>query len=174
VSGGNFTGRTGRGDGQFAQGERRSDHDRHHGHGREAGFAAGLAAGSALGYGYGGYYDPIRILATTTPIIPTTTTDMATLTTTGTLAPRYRAALILPIAPSVTRPTTRRPGPISAAMGCGILAHKNSEPFLYKERGTPDECGAGPKLAIERDWLWIHESGTYVKVTQTGAALVVG
>src|SRR5258708_9667342 len=58
VSGGNFTGRTGRGDGQFAQDGHRGDHDRHHGHGREFGFAAGLAAGSALGYGYGGYYDP--------------------------------------------------------------------------------------------------------------------
>ena len=58
VSGGNFTGRTGRGDGQFAQGGYRGDHDRHHRHGREFGFAAGLAAGSALGYGYGGYDDP--------------------------------------------------------------------------------------------------------------------
>jgi hypothetical protein len=58
VSGGNFTGRTERGDGQFAQGGYRDDHDRHHGHGREFGFAAGLAAGSALGYGYGGSYDP--------------------------------------------------------------------------------------------------------------------
>jgi hypothetical protein len=54
VSGGNFTGHTGRGDGQFAQGGYRGDHDRHHGHGREF----GLAAGSALGYGYGGYDDP--------------------------------------------------------------------------------------------------------------------
>src|SRR5216684_5593082 len=58
VNGGNFAGRTGRGDGQFAQGGYRGDHDRHHRHGREFGFAAGLAAGSALGYGYGGYYDP--------------------------------------------------------------------------------------------------------------------
>ena len=58
VSGGNFTGGTGRGAGQFAQGGYRGDHDRHHRHGREFGFAAGLAAGSALGYGYGGYDDP--------------------------------------------------------------------------------------------------------------------
>jgi hypothetical protein len=58
VSGGNFTGRTGRGDGQFAQGGYRGDRDRHHGHGREFGLAAGLVVGSALGYSYGGYYDP--------------------------------------------------------------------------------------------------------------------
>jgi hypothetical protein len=30
-------------------------------------------------------------------------------------------------------------------------------PFLYKERGTPAEYGAGMKLAIERGWLWMHE-----------------
>ena len=57
MSGGNFAGRTGRGDGQSALGGDRGDHDRHHGHRREFGFAGGLAAGSVLGYGYGGY-DP--------------------------------------------------------------------------------------------------------------------
>jgi hypothetical protein len=59
-------------------------------------------------------------------------------------------------------------------MVCGILAHKSNEPLLYKDRGTPAECGAGLKLAIERGWLWLRESGTYVKFTETGAALVVG
>jgi hypothetical protein len=59
-------------------------------------------------------------------------------------------------------------------MVCDILAHKSNEPFLYKPRGSSAEYGAGLKLAIERDWLWMHESGRYVKVTQTGAALVVG
>ena len=64
VSGGNFTGRTSRGDGQLTQGGYRGDHDRHHGHDRrhghggEFGFAAGLAAGSALGYGYAPYTSP--------------------------------------------------------------------------------------------------------------------
>ncbi|MDB5607396.1 MAG: hypothetical protein JWP25_4296, partial [Bradyrhizobium sp.] len=27
------------------------------------------------------------------------------------------------------------------------------------------------KLAIERGWLWMHESGTYAKFTQAGAEL---
>jgi hypothetical protein len=27
------------------------------------------------------------------------------------------------------------------------------------------------KLAIERGWLWLHESGTYVKFTDAGAAV---
>ncbi|MCA1457687.1 hypothetical protein I6F35_31610 [Bradyrhizobium sp. BRP22] len=31
------------------------------------------------------------------------------------------------------------------------------------------EYGAGVKLAVERGWLWMHESGTYVKVTLEGA-----
>ena len=32
-------------------------------------------------------------------------------------------------------------------------------------------CGAGVRLAIERGFLVIHESGTCVKFTQTGAEL---
>jgi hypothetical protein len=28
-----------------------------------------------------------------------------------------------------------------------------------------------PGLALTRGWLWKHESGTYVKFTQTGADL---
>ena len=38
-------------------------------------------------------------------------------------------------------------------------------PFLYDHIGSPAEYGAGLKLAIERGWLWKHESGTYVKLT---------
>jgi hypothetical protein len=53
-------------------------------------------------------------------------------------------------------------------MVCGILAHKSNEPLPYKERGTPADYGAGLKLAIERGWLWLHESGTYVKFTPAG------
>ena len=45
-------------------------------------------------------------------------------------------------------------------------------PFLYQHKGTPTEYGAGLKLAIERGWLWLHESGTYVKFTQAGAELL--
>jgi hypothetical protein len=44
-------------------------------------------------------------------------------------------------------------------------------PFLYEHRGSPAEYGAGLKLAIDRGWLWKHESGTYVKLTQAGADL---
>jgi hypothetical protein len=40
-------------------------------------------------------------------------------------------------------------------------------PFLYELRGTPAEYKAGLDLAITRGWLWKHESGTYVKLTQS-------
>jgi hypothetical protein len=43
--------------------------------------------------------------------------------------------------------------------------------FLFKECGTPEEYGAGLRLAIDRGWLWKHESGTYVKFTAAGADL---
>jgi hypothetical protein len=43
----------------------------------------------------------------------------------GILNARYRAALMLPIAPSVGRTTTRRPGRIWATMVSGVLAHKS-------------------------------------------------
>ena len=33
-------------------------------------------------------------------------------------------------------------------------------PFLFQHDGSPAEYGAGLALAIERGWLWKHESGT--------------
>jgi hypothetical protein len=44
-------------------------------------------------------------------------------------------------------------------------------PFLFDLKETPDEFLAGLDLAIERGWLVLHESGTYVKFTQAGAEL---
>jgi hypothetical protein len=44
-------------------------------------------------------------------------------------------------------------------------------PFLFREKGTPDEYKAGLDLAIERGWLVLHESGTFVRFTQTGSDL---
>ena len=36
-------------------------------------------------------------------------------------------------------------------------------PFLYREKGTPEEYKAGLDLAVERGWLVLHESGTFVR-----------
>src|SRR6478735_991584 len=44
-------------------------------------------------------------------------------------------------------------------------------PFLFRDGGSPAEYGAGLAYAIEKGWLWRHESGTYVKFTQAGADL---
>lgn len=42
-------------------------------------------------------------------------------------------------------------------------------PFLHDLKATPAEYRAGLDRAIERGWLWMHESGTYVKFTQADA-----
>ena len=44
-------------------------------------------------------------------------------------------------------------------------------PFLFREKGTPEEYKAGLDLAVERGWLVLHESGTFVKFTHGGADL---
>jgi hypothetical protein len=41
--------------------------------------------------------------------------------------------------------------------------------FLFGDKGTPAEYSAGLKLAIERGWLKMHESGTFATFTPTGA-----
>ena len=52
-----------------------------------------------------------------------------------------------------------------------IYIEKINEPFLYQLRGTPAEYKAGLLRAIEKGWLELHESGTYVRFTEAGAAL---
>src|SRR5215203_5674537 len=52
-----------------------------------------------------------------------------------------------------------------------IHIEKINEPFLFRDRGSPAEYGAGLKLAIERGWLKMHESGTFVTFTLAGAKL---
>jgi hypothetical protein len=44
-------------------------------------------------------------------------------------------------------------------------------PLLFEHKATPSEYSAGLKLAIERGWLTLDRSGTYVKFTATGAEL---
>jgi hypothetical protein len=52
-----------------------------------------------------------------------------------------------------------------------IHIEKINYPFLFKDKAKPAEYSGGLKLAIERGWLWMHESGTYVKITPEGAEL---
>jgi hypothetical protein len=60
---------------------------------------------------------------------------------------------------------------VEAVQDGRIFIEKINGPFLFEHKGSPAEYGAGLKLAIERGWLWLHESGTYVKFTQAGAEL---
>jgi hypothetical protein len=55
--------------------------------------------------------------------------------------------------------------------GCIHIEKINLPVSLFRDKAKPAEYGAGLKLAIERCWLWMHESGTYVKITPTGAEL---
>ena len=52
-----------------------------------------------------------------------------------------------------------------------INGEKINGPFLYVDRATPAEYSAGLALAIERGWLELHDSGTFVRFTQSGADL---
>lgn len=52
-----------------------------------------------------------------------------------------------------------------------IHIEKVNGPFIYDLKGTPAEYRAGLDSAIEKGWLVLHESGTYVQFTDAGAAL---
>ncbi|WGD55234.1 hypothetical protein QA641_15945 [Bradyrhizobium sp. CB1650] len=51
-----------------------------------------------------------------------------------------------------------------------IHIEKINAPFLYTHKGSGEEFGAGIKHAVERGWLELHESGTYVRLLKTEAA----
>ena len=52
-----------------------------------------------------------------------------------------------------------------------IYIEKLNGPFLYVDRGTPAEYSAGLAYAIERGWIKMHESGTFVRFEQAGSDL---
>jgi hypothetical protein len=60
---------------------------------------------------------------------------------------------------------------VAAVQDGRIYIELVNAPFLYEHQGSPAEDKTGLDLAIARGWLWLHESGTYVKFTQTGAEL---
>jgi len=60
---------------------------------------------------------------------------------------------------------------IEAVQDGRIYIELVNAPFRYERKGRPAEFKAGLDLAIARDWLWLHESGTYVTFTATGAEL---
>jgi hypothetical protein len=52
-----------------------------------------------------------------------------------------------------------------------IYIEKINGPFLFELKGLPAEYKAGLNYAIAKGWLILHESGTFVRFTDAGAAL---
>ncbi|MGY8679364.1 hypothetical protein Q2941_16395 [Bradyrhizobium sp. UFLA05-153] len=61
-------------------------------------------------------------------------------------------------------------GGIEAVQDGRISIEKINAPFLYTLKASGEEFGAGIKMAVERGWLELHESGTYVRLLKTDAA----
>ena len=53
-----------------------------------------------------------------------------------------------------------------------IHIEKINEPFLFTLKGSGSEFGAGLAYAVDKGWLMLHESGTYVKVLTPGGDLL--
>ena len=45
-----------------------------------------------------------------------------------------------------------------------VHIEKITYPFLYTLKGSGAEFGAGIRCAVEKGWLELHESGTYVRL----------
>ena len=59
---------------------------------------------------------------------------------------------------------------VEAVQDGRIYIERVNAPFLAVG-GTGDDFRAGIERAIALGWLWLHESGTYVKFIDSGAAL---
>jgi hypothetical protein len=59
---------------------------------------------------------------------------------------------------------------VEAVQDDRIFIERINAPFLAAG-GTGDDFRTGIERAIALGWLWQHESGTYVKFTDAGAAL---
>ena len=59
---------------------------------------------------------------------------------------------------------------VEAVQDGRIYIERVNAPFLAVG-GTGDDFRAGIERVIALGWLWLHESGTYVKFTDSGAAL---
>jgi hypothetical protein len=53
----------------------------------------------------------------------------------------------------------------------GSTSRSSTDRSCSRAKGTPAEYKAGLELAIERGYLKLHESGTFVKFKEKGAAL---
>ena len=49
-----------------------------------------------------------------------------------------------------------------------IHIEKINAPFLFEHKAKGSEFGAGIAFAVEQGWMELHESGTYVRLLDTG------
>ena len=61
---------------------------------------------------------------------------------------------------------------VEAVQDGRIYIERINAPFLFKLKGSGSEFGAGLKFAIERGWLQLHESGTYIRLLDPGDSLL--
>ena len=59
---------------------------------------------------------------------------------------------------------------VAAVQDGRIYIERVNEPFLANG-GSGEQFRAGIERAIALGWLWRHESGTYVRFTDSGAVL---
>jgi len=60
---------------------------------------------------------------------------------------------------------------VEAVQDGRIHIEKINGPMLYEHGALPAQYKAGLTLAIERGWIVLHESGTFIRFTQAGADL---
>jgi hypothetical protein len=60
---------------------------------------------------------------------------------------------------------------VEAVQDGRIHIEKVNGPFLFEIKGTPAQYKAGLTYAIERGWIEMHRSGTFIRFTQSGADL---
>lgn len=53
-----------------------------------------------------------------------------------------------------------------------IHIEKLNAPFLFEHKAKGSEFGAGLRFAVERGWLELHESGTFVRLKAAGEDLL--
>jgi hypothetical protein len=73
--------------------------------------------------------------------------------------------------PIPKRPPARSLNSPTASRSSKTAIELINGPFLFREKATPEEYKAGLDLAVGRGWLVLHESGTFVRFTPTGADL---
>jgi hypothetical protein len=61
---------------------------------------------------------------------------------------------------------------VEAVQDGRIHIEKINAPFLYELKASGPEFGAGVRFAVERGWLELHESGTYVRLLPSGQGLL--